>query len=56
MKFSDIQLTDKKLWGQFQTVWNNGDYDTALAMLNNTQLNKKVLSAQALNELTDKIV
>ena len=56
MKFSDIQLSDKELWGQFQTAYQQGDFATALSMLNNTQLNNKALTADILNALTDYIV
>lgn len=56
MKFSDIQLTDKQLWGQFQTAYQQGNFATALSMLNNAQLNNKALTADILNALTDYIV
>ena len=56
MKFSDIQLTDKQLWGQFQTAFQQGDFATALALLNNTQLKNKALTAEYLNALTEYIV
>ena len=56
MKFKDIQLTDKELWGQFQSLCQSGDYTSALAMLQNTQLNNKALTADILNVLTDYIV
>lgn len=56
MKFSDIQLADKTLWGQFQTAWKNGQYATALNILSNAQLNKKAQIAQGLNELTTHLV
>lgn len=52
MKFSDIQLTDKTTWENYKTAWGNGDFTTALA----TNLPKKKLTAELLNELTDKIV
>ena len=56
MKFKDIQLTDKELWGQFQSLCQSGDYTSALAMLQNTQLKNKALTADILNALTDYIV
>lgn len=56
MKFSDIQLTDKQLWGQFQIAFQQGDFATALALLNNTQLKNKALTAEYLNALTNYIV
>lgn len=52
MKFSDIQLSDKDLWERYKQLWANGDYATALAILNNKQLDKKAEIATSLNELT----
>ena len=56
MKYTDVQLTDKELWAQFQSLYQSGDYTSALAMLQNTQLKNKVLTADILNALTDYIV
>ena len=56
MKYTDIQLADKELWAQFQLLYKSGDYASALAMLQNTQLNNKALTADILNALTDYIV
>ena len=56
MKYTDIQLTDKELWTQFQSLYKSGDYASALAILQNTQLNNKALTADILNALTDYIV
>ena len=56
MKYTDIQLTDKELWAQFQSLYKSGDYANALAILQNTQLNNKALTADILNVLTDYIV
>ena len=56
MKYTDIQLTDKELWAQFQSLYKSGDYTNALAMLQNTQLKNKALTADILNALTDYIV
>ena len=56
MKFKDIQLTDKELWSQFQSLYQSGDYASALALLQNTQLKNKALTADILNALTDYIV
>lgn len=56
MKFEDIQLTDKELWGQFQSLCQSGDYASALTLLQNTQLTNKALTADVLNALTDYIV
>ena len=56
MRFQDIQLKDKELWGQFQAMCQAGDYSSALAFLQNTQLSSKALTAEMLNALTDYIV
>ena len=56
MKYTDIQLTDKELWAQFQLLYESGDYASALAILQNTQLNNKALTADILNALTNYIV
>ena len=56
MKYTDIQLTDKELWAQFQSLYKSGDYASALAMLQNTQLENKTLTADILNALTNYIV
>ena len=56
MKYTDIQLTDKELWAQFQSLYKSGDYASALTMLQNTQLKNKMLTADILNTLTDYIV
>ena len=56
MKFQDIQLKDRELWGQFQAMCQSGDYSGALAFLQNTQLSGKALTAEMLNALTDYIV
>ena len=56
MKYTDIQLTDKELWAQFQLLYESGNYAGAIAILQNTQLNNKALTADILNVLTDYIV
>ena len=56
MKYTDIQLTDKEMWAQFQLLYKSGDYASALAILQNTQLKNKALTADILNALTDYIV
>ena len=56
MKYTDIQLTDKELWAQFQSLYQSGDYASALAMLQNTQVKNKALIADILNALTNYIV
>lgn len=56
MKFKDIQLTDKELWAQFQSLYQSGDYASALALLQNSQLSGKSLIADVLNATTDYLV
>jgi hypothetical protein len=56
VKFSDIQLADKTLWQQIQEEWSKGNFASAQAIMSNAQLDKKVLTAKSLNDLTDKIV
>ena len=56
MKYTDIQLIDKELWVQFQSLYQSGDYTSALTLLQNTQLKNKALTADILNALTDYIV
>ena len=56
MKYTDIQLTDKELWAQFQSLYQSGNYASALTLLQNSQLKNKALTADNLNALTDCIV
>ena len=56
MKYTDIQLTDKELWEQFQSLCQNDDYASALALLQNTQLSNKALTADVLNAVASYIV
>ena len=56
MKYKDIQLTDKELWAQFQSLYQSGDYVNALTLLQNSQLSDKSLIADVLNATTDHLV
>lgn len=56
MKFKDIQLTDKELWIQFQSLYQSGVYASAIAFLQNVQLNNKALTADVLNAITAYLV
>ena len=56
MKYADIQLTDKELWAQFQSLYQSGDYVNALSLLQNSQLSSKSLIADVLNTITDYLV
>ena len=56
MNYKDIQLTDKELWAQFQSLYQSGDYASALSLLQNSQLSGKSLIADVLNATTDYLV
>lgn len=56
MNYKDIQLTDKELWAQFQSLYQSGDYVNALSLLQNSQLSGKSLIADVLNATTDYLV
>ena len=56
MNYKDIQLTDKELWAQFQSLTRSGDYTSALSLLQNSQLSGKGLVADVLNAITDYLV
>lgn len=56
MKYTDIQLTDKELWAQFQLLYQSGNYTSAIALLQNTQLSNKALIADVFNAVTSYIV
>ena len=56
MNYKDIQLTDKELWAQFQSLYQSGDYVSALSLLQNSQLSGKGLIADVLNAITDYLV
>ena len=56
MNYKDIQLTDKELWAQFQSLYQSGDYASALSLLQNSQLSGKSLVADVLNTITDYLV
>lgn len=56
MRFSDIQLSDKELWLQAKDLWRQSKYSQVFSLFQNGQLNKKILNAKSLNDLTDYIV
>ena len=56
MNYKDIQLTDKELWAQFQSLYQSGDYTSALSLLQNSQLSGNSLIADVLNAITDYLV
>lgn len=52
MDFSDLQLNDKELWEQYKRLYSQGKISEAFALLENSQLNKKVMLAEKLNAIT----
>ena len=56
MKYEDIHLADKTKWRQFVELWQTGNVDAALNLLSDTSLADKVVSAAALNAITNQIV
>lgn len=56
MRFSDIQLSDKELLFQTKDWWSQRKYARILSLYQNEQLDKKVLNAKSLNDLTDYVV
>ena len=56
MRFSDIQISDKELWLQAKDLWRQSKYSQVFSLFQNEQLNKKILNAKSLNDLTDYIV
>lgn len=55
MKYQDIHLEDKDKWAQFQSLYQAGSYAEAIALLEETQLALKSLTATNLNDLTNFI-
>ena len=56
MRYSDIQLSDKELWLQARDLWRRSKYSQVFSLFQNEQLNKKILNAKSLNDLTDYVV
>lgn len=56
MKYEDIHLADKAKWRQFVTLWQAGNVDAALNLLDDASLSGKVVNAAALNAITNQIV
>lgn len=52
----DIHLSDAELWEQFKEYYQQGEYGAAIALLNNSQLAKKGLTATVLNSVNDLVV
>lgn len=56
MKYQDIHLADKAKWRQFVELWQSGNVDAALNLLDDTSLADKVVNAAVLNAITNQIV
>ena len=56
MKYQDIHLADKAKWRQFVTLWQSGNYDAAIALLKDAELQDKVVNAEVLNTITQQII
>ena len=52
MDFSDLQLKDRELWAQYKKLYSQGKISEAFALLENSQLDKKVMLAEKLNTIT----
>lgn len=52
MDFSDLQLNDRELWAQYRKLYSQGKISEAFALLENSQLDKKVMLAEKLNAIT----
>lgn len=52
MDFSDLQLKDRELWAQYRKLYSQGKISEAFALLENSQLDKKVMLAEKLNAIT----
>lgn len=56
MKFQDIHLADQSNWEQIISYYKNGQYQNAISLIQNTDLNFKVTNANTLNYLMNYIV
>ena len=56
MKYEDMHLADLALWNQIKTLWNQGNFDAALALLKDNSLADKVVNAAVFNNITDSIL
>lgn len=52
MDFSDLQLKDRGLWAQYRKLYSQDKISEAFALLENSQLDKKVMLAEKLNAIT----
>ena len=56
MKYQDMHLSDVDLNSQFKQYMANGQYDAALAILQNNQLTDKTVIAAIFNYVTNRII
>lgn len=56
MKYQDMHLSDVDLNTQFKQYMTDGQYEAALAILQNDQLTDKTVIAALFNYVTDRIV
>lgn len=56
MKYQDLHLTDVDLNTQFKKYMVSGQYEAALAILQNDQLTDKTVVAALFNYVTNRIV
>ena len=56
MKYQDLHLTDVDLNTQFKQYMSAGQYDAALAILQNDQLTDKTVVAALFNYVTGRLV
>lgn len=56
LKWQDIQIQDKEEWENLQSLWANGRYTEAIAVLEEASIKYKWLDANTFNELTNFIV
>lgn len=56
MKYEDMHLADLDKWNQVKTLWNQGNFDVALAILQDASLTNKVVNAAVFNNITSTIL
>lgn len=56
LTYQDVNLTDNEKRKQIISYYNDGNYTAALQLLQDESLDGKHITAQLLNDITDKIV
>ena len=56
MKVQDINNTDISIWNQYVNYYQNNNFQSALNLLNNSQLENKIVEADLFNAITADIV